>query len=97
MVSVRMKLLYWNALCTISTRIYVASHDVLLIDPTVILGFEHELYNTSEGIGSIKVCIKVKDGVPQSLLHLSVNTVDGTATGMQHSSTITYAYSNVYT
>jgi len=77
----------------------LSSHDVLLllIDPTVILGFEHESYNTSEGIGSIKVCIKVKDGVPQSLLHLSLTTVDGTATGKQHSSQVTCAYSNVYT
>jgi len=64
------------------TGVYIGNHDVLLIDPTVILGFEHELYNTSEGIGSIKVCIKVKDGVPQNLLHLSLTTVDGTAIGM---------------
>jgi len=75
----------------------LSSHDVLLIDPTVILGFEHESYNASEGIGSIKVCIKVKDGVPQSLLHLSLTTVDGTATGKQHSSQLTCAYSKVYT
>ena len=66
----------------ILTGVYIGSHNVLLIDPTVILGFEHELYNTSEGNGSIKVCIKVKDGVPQNLLHLSLTTVDGTAIGM---------------
>jgi len=46
---------------------------------TVIVGFEHGSYNISEGIGSINVCVQVT-GVPQSLLHLSLTTVDGTAT-----------------
>jgi len=48
---------------------------------TVILGFERGPYIVREGIVSIKVCIEVKNGVPQSLLHLSLTTVDGTATG----------------
>ena len=49
----------------------------------MILGIEHGSYNVSEGIGSIEVCVQVKDGVPQSLLQLSFTTVDGTATGNQ--------------
>ena len=49
----------------------------------VIVGFEHGSYNISEGIGSINVCVQVKDGVPRSLLHLSLTTVDGTATGIR--------------
>jgi len=49
----------------------------------VIVGFEHGSYNVSEGFGSINVCVQVT-GVPQSLLHLSLTTVDGTATGYQH-------------
>ena len=53
----------------------------LPIDLTVILGFEHESYNISEGIGPIKVCVQVKAGVPRRLLHLSLITLDGTATG----------------
>jgi len=53
----------------------------LPIDLTVILGFEHESYNISEGIGSVKVCVQVKDGVPRRLLRLSLVTLDGTATG----------------
>jgi len=51
------------------------------IDLTVIVGFDHESYNISENIGSINVCVQVKDGVLQSLLHLSLITLDGTATG----------------
>jgi len=50
----------------------------------VILGFEYGSYNISEGVGSTKVCIQVKDGVPQSILHLSLTTVDGTAKGNQY-------------
>ena len=56
-------------------------------DLTVILGFEYGSYNISEGMGPIKVCVQVKDGVLQSVLHLSLTTVDGTATG-NHCSTI---------
>jgi len=54
-----------------------------LNDLTVIAGFEHESYNISEGIGSINVCVQVKNGVPCCLLHLSLTTVDGTATGIR--------------
>jgi len=47
----------------------------------VTLGFEHGPYIVGERIGSSKVCIEVKDGVLQNPLHLSLTTVDGTATG----------------
>ena len=50
----------------------------------MILGFEYESYKISEGVGSTKVCIQVKDGVPRSILHLSLTTVDGTAKGNQY-------------
>ena len=53
----------------------------LIVNLTVTLGFEYGLYIVSEHIGSSKVCIEAKNGVPQSLLHLSLTTVDGTATG----------------
>jgi len=49
---------------------------------TVIVGFEYGSYNINEGIGSINVCVQVKNGVPCCLLHLSLATVDGTATGI---------------
>ena len=51
--------------------------------PTVILGFEHEMYNTSEDDGSVEVCVQVKSGVLQSSLRLSLTTVDGSTTGEQ--------------
>jgi len=51
-------------------------------DLIVIVGFEHGPYNISEGIGSINVCVQVKNGVLHSLLHLSLTTMDGTATGI---------------
>ena len=50
--------------------------------PTVILGFEHEMYNTSEDDGSVEVCVQVS-GVLQSSLRLSLTTVDASATGKQ--------------
>ena len=50
---------------------------------TVILGFERETYSTGEGNSSIEVCVQVKSGVLQSSLHLSLTTVDGSATGEQ--------------
>ena len=50
---------------------------------TVILGFEHETYSTGEGNSSIEVCIRVKSGILQSSLRLSLTTVDGSATGEQ--------------
>ena len=49
---------------------------------TVILGFDRETYNTSEGNGSVKVCVQVS-GVLQSSLRLSLTTVDASATGKQ--------------
>ena len=49
----------------------------------MILGFESESYSISEGNGSVEVCIQVKTGVLQSLLHLSLITVDGIARGKQ--------------
>ena len=50
----------------------------------MILGFEHESYSISEGNqGSVEVCVKVKSGVLQSSLHLSLTTMDGDATGKQ--------------
>ena len=61
----------------------------------MILGFEHRHYVVNENIGSSKVCIKVKNGVPQSVLHLSLTTVDGTATG-NHCSHATSSQSNVF-
>ena len=45
------------------------------------MGFEHGAYIVVESFGSSKVCIEVKNGVPQSVLHLSLTTVDGTAAG----------------
>jgi len=56
---------------------------VFISDDDVTLGFEHGPwpYIVSEHIGSLKVCVQVKDGVPQSVLHLSLTTLDGTATG----------------
>ena len=56
--------------------------DMQITSPTVVLGFEHETYTISEGNGSVEVCVKVS-GVPQSSLHLSLTTVDGTATREQ--------------
>jgi len=46
----------------------------------VTLGFEHGPYIVGESSAFLKVCVQVKDGVPQSVLHLSLTTVDGTAT-----------------
>ena len=54
-----------------------------LIFFTVILGFKHKTYSTSEGNGSVEVCVQVKSGVLQSSLNLSLATVDGSATGEQ--------------
>ena len=48
----------------------------------MILGFEHESYSISEDNGSVEVCVQVS-GVLRSSLHLSLTTVDGTATGKQ--------------
>jgi len=48
----------------------------------------------SEGTNSIKMCIQVKDGVPQSILHLSLITMDGTATG-NHCSTIAMNFPSI--
>ena len=49
---------------------------------TVILGFDHEIYSTSEGNGSVEVCVQAS-GVLQSFVHLSLTTVDGNAFGEQ--------------
>ena len=49
---------------------------------TVVLGFKHKTYSIVEGNGSVEVCVQVS-GVLQSSLHLSLTTVDGTATGEQ--------------
>jgi len=49
----------------------------------VILGFEHATYSISEGNGSVEVCVQVKSGVLRSSLSLSLDTVDGNATGEQ--------------
>ena len=48
----------------------------------MILGFERETYSTGEGDSSVEVCVQVS-GVLQSSLHLSLTTVDGSATGEQ--------------
>ena len=69
-------------------------HAGLFTDLTVILGFEYGSYNIGEGMGSIQVCIQVKDGVPQSLLHLSLTTVDGNATG-NHCSTLAMNFPSI--
>ena len=47
------------------------------------MGFEHATYSTSEGNGSVEVCVQVKSGTPQTPLNLSLTTVDGDATGEQ--------------
>ena len=47
------------------------------------MGFEHATYSTSEGHGSVEVCVQVKSGTPQNPLNLSLTTVDGNATGEQ--------------
>ena len=48
----------------------------------MVVGFEHESYNISEGNGSVEVCVRVS-GIPQSSLRLSLTTVDGAAKGEQ--------------
>ena len=55
-----------------------------LIFFTVILGFKRKTYSTSEGNGSVEVCVQVKSGVLRSSLNLSLATVDGSATGEQY-------------
>ena len=47
------------------------------------MGFERSSYSTSEGNGSVEVCVQVKSGTPQNPLNLSLTTVDGDATGEQ--------------
>ena len=54
--------------------------DTLL--PTVIVGFEHEAHNITEGNSTVEVCVKVS-GVLRSSLSVSLTTVDGNATGEQ--------------
>ena len=54
--------------------------DILL--PTVIVGFEPEAYNITEGNSTVEVCVKVS-GVLRSSLSVSLTTVDGNATGEQ--------------
>ena len=49
---------------------------------TVVVGFDHEIYSTSEGNGSVEVCVQVS-GILQSSVHLSLTTVDGNAIGEQ--------------
>ena len=49
----------------------------------MVVGFEHETYSTSEGNGSVEVCVQVKSGVLRSSLNLSLATVDESATGEQ--------------
>ena len=56
--------------------------DMQITSPTVVVGFERKTYSISEGNGSVEVCVQVS-GVLQSSLHLSLTTVDGTATGKQ--------------
>ena len=71
---------------TLSPFINFTSYTVQILDrfclilPTVIMGFEHETYNITEGNSTIEVCIQVS-GVPQSSLSVSLTTVDGDATG----------------
>ena len=48
----------------------------------MVVGFERETYNISEGDDSVEVCVQVS-GILQSSLLLSLTTVDGTATGGQ--------------
>ena len=45
----------------------------------VILGFEYATYSSSEGNGSVEVCVQVTSGILRSPLNLSLTTVDGDA------------------
>ena len=69
--------------CSDSWKNIVKTWYHVIILNAVILGFERESYSISEGNGSVEVCIQVKTGVLQSLLHLSLITVDGIARGKQ--------------
>ena len=48
-------------------------------------GFERGRYNVSEGDGPVEVCVKVKSGILQNSLCVSITitTVDGDASGEQ--------------
>ena len=59
---------------------FLTDSDILL--PTVVVGFEHEIYSINEGNGSVEVCVQVS-GIPRSSLSVSLTTVDGAATGEQ--------------
>ena len=63
--------------------------DMQITSPTVVVGFQHKTYSISEGNGSVEVCVQVS-GVLQSSLHLSLTTVDGTATGEQGYKLLSY-------
>ena len=68
------------AAVTITTLLTPAQS--LLSRLTSFVGFEHESYNIGEGNGSVEVCVKVI-GVLEGSLHLSLTTVDGSATSEQ--------------
>ena len=47
----------------------------------VTIGFERTVYPVREDGGSREVCVSLRDGTLQTSVTVSVNTVDGTATG----------------
>ena len=50
-----------------------------LLDVTI--GFEQTVYTVQEDDGSREVCVSLREGTLQTSVTVSVNTVDGSATG----------------